>query len=109
MFIKQGAVSKRPIAANYGMKFYSTIVLLPTDELEDHFECPNWINNIFTSSYTFLKEQSSNTAYSMVKINHRSMNQAQKWYSRSVFLFVKIHSVPDFGFAGSIWTNAKSS
>lgn len=37
MFIKQGAASKRPIAANYGMKFYSTIVLLPTDELEDHF------------------------------------------------------------------------
>ena len=37
MFIKQGAVSKRPIAANYGMKFFSTIVLLPTDELEDHF------------------------------------------------------------------------
>ena len=37
MFIKQGAVSKRPIAANYGMKYYSTIVLLPTDELEDHF------------------------------------------------------------------------
>ena len=37
MFIKQGAASKRPIAANYGMKFYSTTVLLPTDELEDHF------------------------------------------------------------------------
>ena len=37
MFIKQGAVSKRPIAANYGMKYYFTIVLLPTDELEDHF------------------------------------------------------------------------
>lgn len=26
MFIKQGPVSKRPITANYGMKFYSTIV-----------------------------------------------------------------------------------
>lgn len=75
--------------------------------------CPSWIlgwrlNNIFTSSYTFLNKQSSNTAYTTVKINHLSMNQAQKWYSRSVFLFVKIHSVPEFGFAGSIWTNAKA-